>query len=665
MVSNEDCLTASAAQKLVNDPNYDIEAYIGKGAMACVYKATERGTPNVYAMKLLRERYRMDTQFIEFFEREAVSMRDLQYPNIVRFYTHSVQEDYAYILMDYVDGVPLTKIIGQARRNEAMIPLDMIMVTMAQIARAIGYLHRQKYVHRDIKPGNVLIRDNNEAYLTDLGIAGMVTSQDDDDFYLGAGTPSYMPYEQQTFEKIDHTADIYAFAVMMYEMFTAKKPFTTQPGLGIKEARKQIVELHRKGEFDSLLQIRPELPPSIDTHFERALATKPSERYQDVMDFAKDVHESLVKANLISDALHDFDVIKPQPIPQATTNGNAGASAELVQANKAKNILQDSRLPLIAMVGVLIVLSLLIMFMLSQQGAQENPVTVTSDATVQVASPTVVPATQAPPTEIVDARFFAEGALSPLAVNSIVEADEAEVTLLNLLVGSEGEANIALSDSVDAFELSLTLDAMPVDDAFSYGVLFGAMSVVVVGDSDTTELLFEDESLARYDELSQLPQTLIVRVREDTVQIETVSFTEETSAPDIAIYDVDVTVAPVADLSLTFTGLVPDVILDSVELSVAGEDIRIEPLPALSMMQSGARALRATGDASGLITCPAFVNVYEGIQALRTVDGVNDLLTDIEVYNFDVYRACEGEDSITAAMGWSDDMNDLIDDFSD
>src|SRR6188474_3530458 len=116
IMAEEQCYSVEEAREFISDPRYTIEEFIGSGAMACVYKVSERGTPNIYALKLLREKYRERQQFIDIFQTEAIHMRDLQYPNIVRFYKFVQEEKSAYILMDYVEGKPLTHYI-QASRN--------------------------------------------------------------------------------------------------------------------------------------------------------------------------------------------------------------------------------------------------------------------------------------------------------------------------------------------------------------------------------------------------------------------------------------------------------------------------------------------------------------------------------------------------------------------
>lgn len=313
MAQKDTCLSVEEARQLIMDHRYIIDKFVGAGAMACVYKARERDTPNIYALKILREEFYQRKGFLEIFEKEAHHMRDLQYPNMVRFYKFENEAHIAYILMDYVEGEPLTKYIREARESGNMIALNIIVRMMAQIARAINYLHDEEVIHRDIKPGNILLGgEDQSAFLTDLGIAGGFDAQE---ALKGAGTPSYMPYEQQIGENVDHTVDIYAFAVMLFETFTGRKPFLPPKGLSIPDAREAMRELHRSGNVPSLVELRPELPEEIDEIFQHALAKEPSQRYQDVLDFAQDIHE-LLKPQLSED-LKNFADIKEQEIQRA------------------------------------------------------------------------------------------------------------------------------------------------------------------------------------------------------------------------------------------------------------------------------------------------------------------------------------------------------------
>lgn len=300
------CRSEAEARTRIADTRYVIEEFVGQGGMACVYKAREKGTPNIYALKLLKDQFRQHEEFLQIFEREAEHMRDLQYPNIVRFYKFVVEEDAAYIIMEYVDGFPLKKYIRRAQRNDEPFPVSEVVRIMAQIARAISYIHQEGYIHYDIKPGNVLLRSTDgRAYLTDLGITNAFGSAD---VLPGAGTPAYMPYEQQAGELSDFTVDIYALAVMIFEMLAGQKPFIVRPGLDAYTARDQFMRMHEMHRVPAISKIRPELPQELDEVFYKAMAKKRYNRYQDVMQFAQDVHQALLP--LVTPDLRDFENIQ-------------------------------------------------------------------------------------------------------------------------------------------------------------------------------------------------------------------------------------------------------------------------------------------------------------------------------------------------------------------
>lgn len=300
------CRSEAEARTRIADTRYIIEEFVGQGGMACVYKAREKGTPNVYALKLLKDQFRQHDEFLQIFQREAEHMRDLQYPNIVRFYKFVVEDESAYIIMEYVDGFPLTSYIRRSQREDEPFPVSEVVRIMAQIARAISYIHQEGYIHYDIKPGNVLLRrTDGRAYLTDLGITNAFGSSD---VLLGAGTPAYMPYEQQAGDQSDFTVDIYAFAVMIFEMLAGQKPFAARPGVDAYTARDQLMRMHETRPVPAISKLRQELPQELDEVFYRAMAKKRYNRYQDVMRFAQDVHQALLP--LVSPDLRDFENIQ-------------------------------------------------------------------------------------------------------------------------------------------------------------------------------------------------------------------------------------------------------------------------------------------------------------------------------------------------------------------
>lgn len=275
------------------DDRYILLEYLGEGGMARVFKARERTGPHLYALKFLKERFLEDHEVIEFFQREAVHMRELAHPNVVRMYGFHAHSRYAYIVMDYIDGFALSDVLKQANNTGNPMPVDEAMRVVAQVARAIDNIHRDGYIHRDIKPGNVLIEfETGNVYLTDMGIVTHTASMDAQT--LTAGTRAYMPPEQQMAQPLDSTADIYAFGVMIFEMLAGKRPFLPTPGLKGKVAEEDLIRRHIEEPMPLLSSYRPDLPPAVDVVLRKALAKQAAHRYQKVLDFAESLHAALL-----------------------------------------------------------------------------------------------------------------------------------------------------------------------------------------------------------------------------------------------------------------------------------------------------------------------------------------------------------------------------------
>ncbi|HEX2907672.1 MAG TPA: serine/threonine-protein kinase [Phototrophicaceae bacterium] len=397
-------LSVADANARIHSEHYEVKKFIGEGGMACVFLAQENGTPNQYAFKILRDEYFQNSYFLKIFQREAAHMRDLQYPNIVRFYNFVQAEQCAYIVMEYVDGSALSEYL---RANKQGFPVDEAVRVMAQIARAINYLHKNNYIHRDIKAGNILLRRTDGcAYLTDLGI--ILGSEESDKIKI-AGTRSYMPCEQQRNQSLDHTADIYSFGIVVYEMLAGRRPFVVekQDETG---AGQRLTEMHCTALVPSLREFRPELPVALDPIFKKVLAKKSAERYQNVMDFAREVHQVLLPQ--LSADLKEFDTISPHPLqsvrqlpaaasPQKATNRAGmvvGLLALLVIVVTAviflfSNGYLDGVLPAIGMgpTGVLPLTSTAVVMVVSPPVALTETVTSTTVVTDNiVAGPTLL-----------------------------------------------------------------------------------------------------------------------------------------------------------------------------------------------------------------------------------------------------------------------------------
>lgn len=314
MPAKSSCETVYYYTGAVIDNRYVLQEFLGEGGMACVYRARELHAPHPYAIKFLKSNFSNNTELLEHFGREAQNMKNLAHPNIVRFYDFVHHADYAYIVMDYIDGFSLSAVLKKLRQREEQLPLNEAVRILTQVARGIDKIHRANFIHRDIKPGNILIaKQDGTAYVADLGI--MVDLRDETLLSLAAGTRAYMPPEQQIGERVDRTADIYAFGIVAFELFAGQRPFTANKELKREEAENDLIRQHFESPIPSMSLFRNDLPPALDAVLAKALAKKAADRYEDVLEFARDIHRVL--APRLAEDLQDFSeirAIKPQEI---------------------------------------------------------------------------------------------------------------------------------------------------------------------------------------------------------------------------------------------------------------------------------------------------------------------------------------------------------------
>jgi serine/threonine protein kinase len=207
--------------QLINS-RYRVDSFLGKGAMAEVYKVWDMERNVHLAMKILHADLAEDRVFLRRFKREAETLSTLQHPNIVRFYGIERDGDIVYMLMDYIDGVTLRKEIFQ---SEEPFSLERILEVMRSVCSALYYAHKLGFVHCDIKPANIMIQKNGNILVADFGISRMTEASTAT--MVGAGTPAYMSPEQIKGGDPLPQMDIYALGVVLFELLTGgERPFT-------------------------------------------------------------------------------------------------------------------------------------------------------------------------------------------------------------------------------------------------------------------------------------------------------------------------------------------------------------------------------------------------------------------------------------------------------
>lgn len=250
---------------------YEILGELGRGGMATVYAAHDIALDRRVAIKVISPSLGASPALVERFRREARTAASLSHPNIIPIYSVRHADRLLYFVMKYVDGRPLDSIL----RENGALPVPMVQAILAQVAGAVGYAHRHGVVHRDIKPGNILIDDEGWCVVTDFGIAKVAENEGLTTSGMMVGTPAYMSPEQCLSNNISGASDQYALGVVAYEMLTGRLPF---PGTSMMS----VMYAHVHVPAPAVEELRPECPPELATAIMRMLAKEPADRFPSI-----------------------------------------------------------------------------------------------------------------------------------------------------------------------------------------------------------------------------------------------------------------------------------------------------------------------------------------------------------------------------------------------
>jgi serine/threonine-protein kinase len=257
---------------------YEIVDTVGQGGMATVFRARRISDGAVVAVKVLRDQYAHDREFVERFQREARAVADLVHPNVVPVLHSGDDRGAHYIVMEFVEGEDLKAVL---RREGALDPQRASRIA-AEVCRALEYAHGRGIVHRDIKPQNILITRDGQVKVTDFGIARAVSSSTITETGTVLGSVQYLSPEQARGEAVTAASDLYALGCVLYEMLTGALPFDGESPIAI--ALKHIYD-----EPPPPRERNPRVPHSLEGICRRALAKSPQQRYAS----AKQMHDDL------------------------------------------------------------------------------------------------------------------------------------------------------------------------------------------------------------------------------------------------------------------------------------------------------------------------------------------------------------------------------------
>lgn len=247
---------------------YEIIELIGKGGMAAVYKARQRSIGRIVAIKVLPAHFLHEDTFLKRFQREVQTIALMQHPHILPIHDYGEENGIPYIVMTYIDGGSLGRRIEQG----GPMPLDEVLNLVDQIADGLDYAHEQGVIHRDFKPGNVLIDRRDNAYLADFGIAKVSQETAQLTGSSAIGTPAYMAPEMFIQEEVTPAIDIYALGVTIYQMLGGAIPYSgTTPA--------QLMYAHLNQPVPDIRDIRADLPLEVQMVLERLMAKDPVVRF--------------------------------------------------------------------------------------------------------------------------------------------------------------------------------------------------------------------------------------------------------------------------------------------------------------------------------------------------------------------------------------------------
>lgn len=332
---------------------YEILEKIGEGGMAIVYKAKCHLLNRFVAIKVLKEEYSTDKEFVQKFTREATSVASLSDNNIVNIYDVGSENNINYIVMEYVKGKTLKQIINE---EKCLSPYKTVNFA-SQIARALDCAHKNNIIHRDIKPHNILVTEDGIIKVTDFGIAKAPNSVTITNTNKIMGSAHYFSPEQARGGFVDNRTDIYSLGIVMYEMAVGRVPYDAESpvSVALKHIQEQVVPPK---------QINPGVPDGLNNLILKAMEKEPIKRYQSAKELLFDLEKlkenlnfNIQKNNFENDKTRQMDPVVINDSLNNKDTDDVDEDDEYEDKGKKPNtpIKKKKKAIILSLIGVLVV----------------------------------------------------------------------------------------------------------------------------------------------------------------------------------------------------------------------------------------------------------------------------------------------------------------------
>lgn len=346
------------------DGRYEIHELIGVGGMAYVYRCTDTIDDREVAVKILKDEFLNNDEFIRRFKNESKAIAMLSHPNIVKVYDVSFGDMIQYIVMEYIDGITLKEYIGQ----QGVLDWREALHLTTQILKALQHAHNKGVVHRDIKPHNIMLLQDGTIKVTDFGIARLTDTQTKTMTEQAIGSVHYIAPEQARGSKTDGKSDIYSVGVMLYEMITGKLPFDADSAVSVALMQLQSTPVMPR-------KINPGIPVGLEQITMHAMQKNPENRYPSAMDMLGDLERFRLNPNVHFDYKYFVDSeptkdvknvkksLKKQEIIEETPIEDSEDEAEDIDRKKQhKNSYYAVKSAVISVIIVIVVFMLVALF---------------------------------------------------------------------------------------------------------------------------------------------------------------------------------------------------------------------------------------------------------------------------------------------------------------